>query len=154
MMAGLAPLRAMGVGRDADDERTLFVIFNRAPSDDEVDGVQDLLRTLPDDEEDDLGDRPFAPLEAYADVGAAYGDLAAAKDYAAECAMKCAEPAFKAFLHERHGLEKPLTDERVKVKVRSLLGVTSRAELNDGGKAAHAWKALRTEFDDWRRAGR
>lgn len=76
------------------------------------------------------------------------------KDYAAECAMKCAEPAFRAFLEECHGLERPLTDQRVAQRVRSLLGVTSRAELNDKGQAAERWKALRGEFDAWRRAGR
>lgn len=85
------------------------------------------------------------------------------KDYAAECAMKCAEPAFRVFLEERHGLERPLTEERVAQKVRSLLGVTSRRELNDrrdaagaqtGNRAAQAWAALRAEYDAWRRAGR
>jgi hypothetical protein len=77
-----------------------------------------------------------------------------AKDFAAECAMKCGEPAFRAFLEEVHGLEKPLSPERVATKVRSMLGVTSRAELNNGGQAAERWKALRGEFEAWRRAGR
>ncbi|WP_136617043.1 MULTISPECIES: hypothetical protein [Mesorhizobium] len=76
------------------------------------------------------------------------------KNFAAECAMKCQEPAFMVFLHERHGLEKPLTDDRVAQKVRSLLGVTSRKQLNDGGKAGDAWKALRGSFADWKKAGR
>jgi len=76
------------------------------------------------------------------------------KDFAAECAMKCGEPAFRAFLEARHRMERPLTDERVAQKVRGLLGVTSRAELNDGGQAAERWKALRGEFEAWRRAGR
>lgn len=77
-----------------------------------------------------------------------------AKDYAAECAMKCAEPAFRVFLEERHGLERPLTEERVAQKVRSLLGVTSRRELNRGDQAAALWRSLRGEFDAWRRTGR
>lgn len=76
------------------------------------------------------------------------------KDFAAECAMKCQEPAFRVFLEERHGLERPLTDSKVAQKVRSLCGVTSRKELNDGGRAADAWKQLRGEFADWRKAGR
>jgi hypothetical protein len=76
------------------------------------------------------------------------------KNFAAECAMKCDEPAFRVFLEEKHGLERPLTDERVAQKVRGLLGVTSRAELNDGGQAAERWKALRGDFEAWRRAGR
>lgn len=76
------------------------------------------------------------------------------KNFAAECAMKCQEPAFKLFLAEAHGLEKPLTDERAAQKVRSLLGVQSRKELNDGGRASEAWKALRASFAAWRKAGR
>ena len=82
------------------------------------------------------------------------GGAGEAKDYAAECAMKCAEPAFRVFLEERHGLERPLTEERVAQKVRSLLGVTSRRELNQPGQATERWKALRGEYDAWRRAGR
>ncbi|MER9901624.1 hypothetical protein [Mesorhizobium sp. M0130] len=77
------------------------------------------------------------------------------KNFAAECAMKCKDDAaFKLFLHEVHGLEKPLTDERVAQKVRSLLGVQSRKELNNGGRASEAWLALRGTFDAWRKAGR
>lgn len=76
------------------------------------------------------------------------------KDYAAECAMKCAEPAFRVFLEDRHRLERPLSDERVAQKVRGLLGVTSRAELNHGDQAAERWKALRGDFEAWKRAGR
>ncbi|WP_421912750.1 hypothetical protein [Mesorhizobium sp.] len=75
-----------------------------------------------------------------------------AKDFAAECAMKCQEPAFMVFLHEQHGLEKPLTPERVEQKVRSLLGVTSRKELNNGGKTGDAWKALRGAYAAWKKA--
>ncbi|MER9471068.1 hypothetical protein [Mesorhizobium sp. M0520] len=85
------------------------------------------------------------------------GDVAAhaAKNFAAECAMKCKDDAaFKLFLHEAHGLEKPLTDDRVAQKVRSLLGVQSRKELNNGGRASEAWIALRGSFDAWRKAGR
>lgn len=76
------------------------------------------------------------------------------KDFAAECAMKCAEPVFRVFLEDRHGLGRPLTDERVAQKVRGLLGVVSRAELNNGDQAAERWKALRGDFETWKRAGR
>jgi hypothetical protein len=75
-----------------------------------------------------------------------------AKDYAAEAAMKCQEPAFKKFLEERHGLERPLTDERTAQKLRSLLGVTTRAALNSDAVAAARWKTVRGEFEAWRRA--
>ena len=73
------------------------------------------------------------------------------KDYAAECSMKCAEPAFLRFLADRHGLEAPLTKDRAAQKVRSLLGIASRKELNEGGRAEAAWKRLRADFDAWRK---
>ncbi|CCE96185.1 hypothetical protein SFHH103_01688 [Sinorhizobium fredii HH103] len=73
------------------------------------------------------------------------------KDYAAECAMKCAEPAFKKFLEECHGLERPLTDDRAANKVRFILKIGSRAELNDDSNAAERWKRLRNDFDAWRK---
>lgn len=76
------------------------------------------------------------------------------KNFAAECAMKCQEPAFRVFLEEKHGLERPLTDERVNQKVRSILGVQSRKELNNDGQAAERWKALRGDFETWRRGNR
>ncbi|RWC29826.1 MAG: hypothetical protein EOS70_23340 [Mesorhizobium sp.] len=75
------------------------------------------------------------------------------KNFAAECAMRCQDAAFKVFLEERHGLERPLTDERVAQKVRSLLGVQSRKELNNGGRAGEAWIALRGAFATWLKAG-
>lgn len=77
-----------------------------------------------------------------------------AKDFAAEAAMKCDDAAFKVFLEERHGLERPLTTERVANKLRSLLGITSRKQLNDNAAAAERWRNLRSDFDAWRRAGR
>jgi hypothetical protein len=110
---------------------------------DAPDTVRFLLRLL---------DHAFSEIRALKAPPLARHDPA--KDFAAECAMKCAEPAFRAYLEEEHGLEKPLTPERVATKVRSMLGVMSRAELNNGGQAAERWKALRSEFEAWRRAGR
>lgn len=75
------------------------------------------------------------------------------KDYAAQAAMQCASPAFLRFLADRHGLEPPLTEGRAAQKVRSLCGVTSRAEFNDPGRAAEAWKSLMADFENWKRAG-
>ncbi|RVG84207.1 hypothetical protein CN221_33560 [Sinorhizobium meliloti] len=73
------------------------------------------------------------------------------KNYAAECAIKCGEPAFKKFLEECHGLERPLTDERAATKVRSVLGIGSRRQLNNDSAAAERWCGLRGHFDAWRR---
>lgn len=75
-------------------------------------------------------------------------------NYAAEAAIKCGEPAFRVFLEERHGLVRPLTDDKVAARLRSLLGVTSRRELNSDATAAARWKEIRREFDAWRKEGR
>lgn len=92
--------------------------------------------------------RPFAPPDAEP-----AGALAAGKDYAAEAAMKAQDWRFRRFLAERHGLVPPLTAERATQRLRGLLGVTSRRELNDGGQAAERWRALWREFEGWRKAG-
>ncbi|MEY9196603.1 hypothetical protein ABIA16_001719 [Sinorhizobium fredii] len=75
------------------------------------------------------------------------------KDFAAECAMKCAEPGFKKFLEDCHVLDRPLTDDRAANKVRFILNIRSRAELNNDPAAAERWKKLRDDFDAWRRRG-
>ena len=76
---------------------------------------------------------------------------AEAKNYAANCAILCAEPAFKKYLEERHGLERPLTDTKVETRVRSLLAISSRAELNTDPAAADRWLRLRDDYDAWRK---
>lgn len=76
------------------------------------------------------------------------------KDFAAEAAMKCEEPAFKAFLEDRHGLDRPLTTERVAQKLRTVLCVSSRKELNNDEAAADRWRKLRADFETWRKASR
>lgn len=108
-----------------------------------------------------LLDQAFATIRTLKGEGCAPRNEAARepsahdpKNFAAECAMRCQDPRFKIYLEERHGLERPLTDERVVQKVRGILGVTSRNELNDGGKASEAWKALRADFATWLKAGR
>lgn len=75
------------------------------------------------------------------------------KDFAAECSMKCAEPAFKKYLEERRGLAAPLTNDRAATRVRSILAISSRKELNEDTAAAERWKQLRADFDLWRRHG-
>lgn len=77
-----------------------------------------------------------------------------AKDFAAEAAMKGEDAAFKVFLEQKHGLERPLTAERVAQKLRSILGIQSRKELNQNGAAAQRWRDLRADFEAWRRVGR
>lgn len=91
--------------------------------------------------EPDASSEPAAPVET-------------AKDYAAEAAMRCAEPPFKKYLEDKHGLQRPLTDERCTQKLRSVLAIQSRRELNEAGPAAERWKALKGDFENWQRTGR
>lgn len=78
----------------------------------------------------------------------------ARRNYAAEAAMKCGEGRFQTFLAERHGLEPPLDEKRTAQKLRSLLGIASRRNLNDDDAAAARWKKLRGDYEAWRRAER
>lgn len=75
------------------------------------------------------------------------------KDFAAEAAMKCDEPAFKVFLEEMHGLEKPLTSDRAAQRLRSILNIKSRKELNESSDAAERWQDFRAAFEAWKRVG-
>ena len=74
-----------------------------------------------------------------------------AKNYAAECAMKCSEPVFKAFMEARYALARPLTDDRVAARVRSVLAISSRTELNTSNEAAARWREMVKDFDAWRK---
>lgn len=75
-------------------------------------------------------------------------------NFASEAAMKCNEPAFKVYLEQRHGLERPLTEDRVAERLRSILNIKSRKELNENSAAAERWLSLRADFGAWKRAGR
>lgn len=72
-------------------------------------------------------------------------------NFAAECAMKCKDDhLFRKFLHECHGAD--ASDlERIKTRVRSILGVQSMSELNTDENARKRWLSLRAEFDRWRK---
>lgn len=74
-------------------------------------------------------------------------------DFARDAGIKCNDAAFKVFLEEKHGLERPLTAERAAQRLRTLLGVSSRSELNNNAAAAERWRSLRTSFDAWLKMG-
>ena len=67
-------------------------------------------------------------------------------DYAAECAMKCVEPAFLRYLADCHGLQAPLTPERATTRLKSILAIKSRKELNTNPDKAARWTRLRQHF--------
>ncbi|TWF53236.1 hypothetical protein [Neorhizobium alkalisoli] len=69
-------------------------------------------------------------------------------NYAAECAMKCADPAFKRFLWEHHGFD--ISDrERIACQIREFLDVESRSDLNADQLAADRWLSMRASFEAW-----
>ncbi len=141
--------------RDPMGELSPVLRFDGRATDDEIDLVVDLPETL--SFLLSLIDRAIAKHRRAGEAGPAAPPQQRqreSKDYAAECAIKCAEHAFRVFLEEKHGLERPLTDERVAQKVRGLLNVRSRRELNDGERAGAAWRQLRADYDAWRRTGR
>ena len=77
------------------------------------------------------------------------------KDYAAECAMKCAEPAFQQWMHEVHGLDNAHDATRVANRVRTMLAIQSRAQLNIDQGAADRWRKMVDDFEAWnKRRGR
>lgn len=71
-------------------------------------------------------------------------------DHTTEAAMLCSDPAFKRFLMDRHGLGSPASDERTAQRLRSLIGVTSRKEINQSDAARQRWIALRDAFRQWK----
>jgi len=75
------------------------------------------------------------------------------KDFAAECAMLCGQHAFRTFLQDRHGLD-AADRERIDTRVRSILAIQSRAELNKDESARLRWFSLRTEFKQWKEGQR
>ncbi len=73
-----------------------------------------------------------------------------AKDFAAECAMKCQDRAFIRWLIERHAC--PRTPPPPQSKPASAASSTcQRADLNIDLTAANRWRAMVKDFEDWRR---
>ncbi|MBN9056426.1 MAG: hypothetical protein J0H80_22265 [Rhizobiales bacterium] len=75
------------------------------------------------------------------------------KDFAAECAMLCGQQPFRIFLQERHGLD-AADRERIDTRVRSILAIQSRAELNKDEDARQRWFSLRAQFRQWKEGRR
>ncbi|MDX3929187.1 MAG: hypothetical protein QHC90_25725 [Shinella sp.] len=96
-------------------------------------------------------------LEIYDRLSARYRRAAAElakrnpppKDFAAECAIKCEDPLFLRFLRDEHGVDTSDT-LRVASRIRTMLAIQSRAELNTNDAAKQRWLSLRSQFDNWR----
>ncbi|MHC2299193.1 hypothetical protein [Rhizobium mongolense] len=77
-------------------------------------------------------------------------EIEAHKDYAAECAMKCNDRLFRAFLVERYQVPDVADAERIAVSIRNILRVGSRGELNTDPEARRRWIDFRSSFEAWR----
>lgn len=70
--------------------------------------------------------------------------------FARQCAIQCAKPDFKHWLHEIHGAD--IADQiRVDNHVRTMLRIESRAELDHDHEAARRWQDL---FESFKRRAR
>jgi len=74
------------------------------------------------------------------------------KDYAAEAAMKCADPQFQQFLAERSDQKLPRNADDAAHMLRQALDIKSRAELNRDRYKARLWRELRADFAGWLRS--
>lgn len=70
---------------------------------------------------------------------------------AQQAGIRCAEPAFQRFIHEERDIPCS-SDEEAAEFVRSLCGISSRAQLTTDKAAAAAWRELDGAFDMWMRA--
>lgn len=71
-------------------------------------------------------------------------------DFAAECAMKCNEQAFRRFLLEAKGATDVADELRVASEVRRILKIESRGEINRDAGARNRWLDLRAEYAAWK----
>lgn len=72
------------------------------------------------------------------------------KNYAAECGMKCTDKDFLEFLFTCHGVD--VSDkERIATRIRTMLRITSRNDLNADEAAALRWRQLVADFETWKR---
>lgn len=69
--------------------------------------------------------------------------------YAKACAIASGRQDFRTFLAACHGLE-ATDDERVDTRVRSILQIQSRTELDTDEQARARWFSLHREFESWK----
>lgn len=64
--------------------------------------------------------------------------------------IKCGEPVFRVFLHEKYGYNPQTSDEAAEA-VREICKVDSRRQFSQNEEAAQRWRDLEAEFNAWRR---
>lgn len=74
------------------------------------------------------------------------------KNYASNAAILIKEYKFKEFLKMRHGLS-TMNDDAADRKVKEMLGIASKKQLNSDPNKAEIWLRLTREFEGWKRHG-
>lgn len=78
---------------------------------------------------------------------------AGANRYARACAILSGKVNFRQYLRDVHALE-AVDDERVNTRVRSILAIQSRNELDTDPEARQRWASLVKDFEAWERRGK
>lgn len=73
--------------------------------------------------------------------------------YARACAILSGKQKFRAYLSAVHGLDAS-DSERVNTRVRTILNVTSRTELDTDPAATQRWFSLVRDFEAWEKGSR
>ncbi len=73
---------------------------------------------------------------------------------AAKCAMRCGDPDFQMFMQMVHGVENSNDKIRVENRVKSMLDITSKKELDSNPDALKGWEKLVSEFYAWNKRRR
>lgn len=76
-----------------------------------------------------------------------------AGDFAANAAMLLAKPEFHRFLERKDASRVIHTNEHADTVLKSLLGITSKSQLNTQGQAQGAFIQLRADFETWVQRG-
>jgi hypothetical protein len=76
-----------------------------------------------------------------------------ANRYARACAILSGKQPFRRYLQACHGLD-GADDERVNTRVRSILDIQSRNELDQDPDARQRWFSLVKDFERWERTTR
>lgn len=71
-------------------------------------------------------------------------------NYARDCAIHCGNKLFQKYMFERHGLDHPHDQQRMRTKMHSLLAIKSRTELDEDEAKRNAWLDLRADYKAWK----
>lgn len=73
-----------------------------------------------------------------------------ANKLAQDCAIYCGRQDFRRFLTECHDMVDATDNERVNTRVRNILNIQSRAELDKDQDAGKRWISLKQAFYRWK----